>query len=235
MGVGKAADLARTIPRGTPEYDLPGTLVTPGFVDGHTHFAHWALNRRRVELAGTRTREDVVARVASAVPVQGWVMGQGWDANGWATPPDRRALDRVQPGPVYLDSLDVHAAWVNSAALAAAGITRHTPDPYGGRFVRDAAGEPTGLLLERAVELMLPHLPEPPQDTLDDAILDAQREAHRLGVTGIHDVEGLFAWSAFERMEARQALKLRVLFTLRSRRCPRSSGGGPGAATAPAI
>lgn len=212
MEVGKAADLARTVPRGIPEYDLPGTLVTPGFVDGHTHFAHWALNRRRVELAGTRTRDEVVARVASAAPVQGWVIGQGWDANGWAAAPDREALDRAQSGPVYLDSLDVHAAWVNSAALAAAGINRHTPDPYGGRVVRDAAGEPTGLLLERAVELMLPHLPEPPQDTLDEAILDAQREAHRLGVTGIHDVEGLVAWSAFERMEARQALKLRVLF-----------------------
>lgn len=211
-GVGKAAELSRMVPRGTPEFDLPGAVVTPGFVDGHTHFAHWALSRRRVELAAAKSREEVLARVAAAARVQGWVIGQGWDANGWPAAPDREALDRVQRAPVYLDSLDVHAAWVNSAALAAAGITRETPDPFGGRIVRDAAGEPTGLLLERAVELMVPHLPEPPEDALDDAMLDAQHEAHRLGVTGIHDVEGLFAWSAFERMEARHALNLRVLF-----------------------
>ena len=67
--------------------------------------------------------------------MQGWVVGQGWDANGWERAPDRAALDAVQPGPVYLDSLDVHAAWVNSAALAAAGIGRDTPDPFGGRIV----------------------------------------------------------------------------------------------------
>ena len=108
------------------------------------------------------------------MPVQGVGDRAGLGCQWLGQAPDRRALDRVQRGPVYLDSLDVHAAWVNSAALAAAGITQATPDPYGGRIVRDAAGEPTGLLLERAVELMLPHLPEPPQDTLDAAILEAQ-------------------------------------------------------------
>lgn len=210
--VGKAEAVSPLVPRGTPGYDLPASLVTPGFVDCHTHLALWSLNRRRTDLAGTRTREDVLARVASARPVQGWVIGQGWDANGWSRAPERGALDEIQPGPVYLDSLDVHAAWVNSAALAAAGITPRTPDPYGGRIVRDAAGEPTGLLLERAVELMTACLPQPPEEALDDALLDAQEEAHRLGVTGIHNVEGASAMSAFARMAARRSLRLRVLF-----------------------
>ncbi|HKT60363.1 MAG TPA: amidohydrolase [Gemmatimonadales bacterium] len=210
--VGRAAELAKAVPRGTPHFDLPGTLVTPGFVDGHTHFALWALNRRRVELAGAVSRDEVLRRVARARPVQGWVIGQGWDANGWAVAPDRAALDALHAGPVYLDSLDVHAAWINSAALAAAGITRTTPDPYGGRIVRDAAGEPTGLLLERAVELLLPHLPEPPAAALDAALLDAQTEAHRLGLTGIHDVESDSALAAFRRLESADALRLRVLF-----------------------
>ena len=110
-----------------PRYELPDALVTPGFVDGHTHFAMWALGRRRTQLAGTATRAEAVARVAAAQPVQGWVVGQGWDANGWRDAPDRHALDAVQPGPVYLDSLDVHAAWVNTAALAARG--RESDDP----------------------------------------------------------------------------------------------------------
>lgn len=212
VALGPAAALAREVPAGTPEYEFPGALVTPGFVDGHTHFALWALSRRRVQLTGAATREEAVRRVGGAAPVQGWVVGQGWDANGWTEPPDRHALDAVQPGPVYLDSLDVHAAWVNSAALAAAGIARGTPDPFGGRIVRDAAGEPTGLLLERAVELMLPHLPAPPADLLDQALLEAQTEAHRLGITGIHDVEDEAALASFERLERAGDLRLRVLF-----------------------
>ncbi|HEU5042449.1 MAG TPA: amidohydrolase family protein, partial [Gemmatimonadales bacterium] len=152
-GVGAASDLAQRVPGDVPRFEFPDALVTPGFVDGHTHFALWALGRRRVQLAGARTRADAVARVAAASAVQGWVVGQGWDANGWTESPDRWSLDAVQRAPVYLESLDVHAAWVNSAALEAAGIGRHTPDPPGGRLVRDAAGEPTGLLLERAVAL----------------------------------------------------------------------------------
>jgi predicted amidohydrolase YtcJ len=106
----------------------------------------------------------------------------------------------------------VHAAWLNSAALAAAGIARQTPEPFGGRIVRDANGDPTGLLLERAVELATAHLPEPPPDVLDDALREAQAEAHRLGVTGIHDVETMQTMAAFERLEASGELRLRVLF-----------------------
>ena len=116
-------------PRAHQSYELPSALVTPGFVDGHTHFALWALNRRRVQLAGAQDARGRLAPVAAASPVQGWVIGQGWDANGWPVAPERSALDAVQRSPVYLDSLDVHAAWVNSAALAAAGITRDTAGP----------------------------------------------------------------------------------------------------------
>jgi predicted amidohydrolase YtcJ len=210
--VGPAAQVQKSASRLTPRYELPDALVTPGMVDGHTHLALWALNRRRVELSGLRTHEEVIARVAAARPAQGWVIGQGWDANGWASPPDRYALDRVQRVPVYLDSLDVHAAWLNSAALAAAGITRDVPDPYGGRIVRDANGEPTGLLLERAVELVIPHLPEPPDEVLDEALRQAQQEVHRLGVTGIHEVETMQTLAAWQRMERAGKLALRVLF-----------------------
>jgi hypothetical protein len=211
-GVGCAAALDRAVPRDTPRFDLPGALVTPGFVDGHTHFLMWALGRRRVQLASARTRRDALQLVAQAEPVQGWVIGQGWDANEWQEPPVRGALDAVQSGPVYLDSLDVHAAWLNSAALAACGIRRESADPFGGRIVRDAAGEPTGLLLERAVELALPHLPEPPDDYAMAAVLAAQAEAHRLGVTGIHDVEAEQALRVFQVLERSGRLRLRVLF-----------------------
>jgi len=210
--VGRASELERQIPSSVPRFDFPGSLATPGLVDGHTHFASWALNRRRVQLAHARTRESVLALVARGVPEQGWVLGQGWDANGWDRPPERSDLDRLHQGPVYLDSLDVHAAWVNSAALKAAGIGRETPDPYGGRIVRDGAGQPTGLLMERAVELMIPFLPVPGPDRMLRAVRDAQAEAHRLGVTGIHDMEGPDALRAFREMEQAGDLALRVTF-----------------------
>ncbi len=210
--VGPHERLFRSAPAQLPRYELPDALVTPGFVDGHTHFALWALGRRRVQLAGALTRADAVRRVGEAASEQGWVLGQGWDANRWDEQPHRVALDAVHEGPVYLDSLDVHAAWVNTAALQAAGIAADTPDPPGGRIVRDDSGAPTGLLLERAVELVTPVLPRPPADRLDQALLEAQAEAHRLGVTGIHDVEDDGARAAFGRLDTAGRLRLRVLF-----------------------
>ncbi len=210
--VGPAATLARQTPRGTPVIELPDALVTPGFVDAHTHFATWALGRRRVHLAGARTRAEALRRAAAGVPVGGWVLGQGWDANVWEEAPDRWSLDAIHAGPVCLDSLDLHAAWLNSAALSAAGITRKTPDPFGGRIIRDALGEPTGLLLDRAVELVLPVLPAPPDDVLLAALVEGQAEAHRLGITGIHDVETEQVLGVFRHLEAQGALRLRVLF-----------------------
>jgi len=108
--VGGHRDLLRQAPSPVPRYELPEALVTPGFVDGHTHFALWALNRTRVQLAGIESRAEAVRRVAAASPEQGWVVGQGWDANNWSEQPHRAVLDAVQTGPVYLDSLDVHAA-----------------------------------------------------------------------------------------------------------------------------
>jgi len=212
QGVGAARAIDRQAPRHLPRFDYPEALITPGFVDGHTHFARWAMGRRQVRLAGARTRSEAVARVAAGAPSQGWVIGHGWDANGWTDPPDRHALDLVHASPVYLDSLDVHAAWVNSAALAVARITRETPDPPGGRIVRDGAGEPTGLLLERAVELVAKVAPAPSSQVLDEAMREAQAEAHRLGVTGIHDVEDERAWRSFRRLEQSGELRLRVLF-----------------------
>jgi predicted amidohydrolase YtcJ len=116
-------------------------------------------------------------------------------------------------GPAYLESIDIHAAWVNSAALLAAGITADTPDPAGGRIVRDGAGEPTGLLLEHATQLVGGLVPTIPPADLTAMLRERQREAHRLGITGIHNVEGPEVLRAFRVLETEQALRLRVLFS----------------------
>jgi predicted amidohydrolase YtcJ len=226
LQVGAAEVLDREAPRAVPRYQYPRALVTPGLVDGHTHFGMWALNRRRVQLVEARSRPEALRRIAAAVPTQGWILGQGWDANRWDSPPDRWSLDAVQSGPVYLDSLDVHAAWVNTAALAVAHIDRATPDPPGGRIARDAQGEPTGLLLERAVELVARHIPPPPPDLLDRAMLEAQSEAHRLGITGIQNVEGDLMLESFQRLERAGQLGMRVLFHPPVESLPRLIGAG---------
>src|SRR5512145_1506675 len=80
-GVGRAAAIDRQAPHHLPRLDHPDALVTPGFVDGHTHFAMWALGRRRVQLTGAKTRGAALARVAAGAPSRGWILGHGWDAN----------------------------------------------------------------------------------------------------------------------------------------------------------
>jgi predicted amidohydrolase YtcJ len=192
--------------------ELPDALVTPGFVDGHTHFAEWAIGRQRVNLSGCRTRAEAVARAAKGVLTDGWVQGQGFDPNGWEAPPTREALDQVLPTtPAAFDSHDVHSLWVNSTALARCGIDRSTRDPEGGRIVRDASGEPTGLLLEHAVRLVHRHLPRVSRDRVLEAVRAAQSAAHQLGVTGVQNVEGADALTAFQRLEQEGVLRLRVL------------------------
>jgi hypothetical protein len=181
-------------------------------VDGHTHFGLWVLNRQRVHLTGALTRQAALARIKAGVDEQGWVRGHGWDANRWEAAPDRQSLDEVTTLPAFFESVDVHAGWANSAALAAARITAATPDPEGGRIVRDASGEATGLLLERAQELVIACLPATDSERLVGLIRDAQGVAHRLGITGIHDVEGPEVLAAFRALEAAGELRLRVLF-----------------------
>lgn len=210
--VGPSAQLGRKVPSAVPRFDLPRTIVTPGFVDGHTHFAAWGINRRRVRLAGAASRAEALERIAVASPANGWTLGQGWLSHRWEAEPDRWSLDRVTTGPAWFDSGDLHAGWANSAALVRAGIDRTTPDPDGGRIVRDANGEPTGVLLERAVQLVQRYLPLPTQAELIEAIREGQAIAHRQGITGIHDVEGPDALAAFRTLEVAGELKLRVLF-----------------------
>lgn len=195
---------------------LGEATVTPGLTDAHVHLTTWALARRAVELRGARTPEEAAARVAEAARAgSGWILGQGWNGNRWGGFPTREVLDRAAPGrPVYLESHDIHAAWLSSEALRRCGIGRGTPDPEGGAILRDESGEPTGVLLENAKALAVPHLPEPSRDEVRDALLEAQREVHRLGVTGVHSVEQPTGLADFRDLEERGVLRLRVLQAL---------------------
>ena len=187
-------------------------VVTPGLTDAHVHLTLWALARRRVDLNAARTLDEGLAAVAEAAKTgDGWVRGLGWDRHRWGGLPTREPLDRVCPDrPAFLQSHDLHGAWVNGEAMRRCGITRDTPDPEGGEIVRDAAGEPTGVLLEKAVRLVEMHLPEESAEEVRSALLDAQAEAHRLGLTGVHSVD-VTGMEDFAAMEQDGVLRLRVL------------------------
>jgi predicted amidohydrolase YtcJ len=191
---------------------LDEAFVTPGLTDAHVHLTTWALGRRRVDLNAARTLDEGLAAIAEAAESgEGWVRGLGWDAHRWGRLPTRGELDGVCAGrPAFLQSHDLHAAWVNTAALERCGVTRHTPDPDGGEIVRDARGEPTGVLLEKAVALVERHLPLPSLAERRDALLEAQAEVHALGLTGVHSVEadGL---EDFTALAEDGRLRLRVL------------------------
>ncbi|MDK2930272.1 MAG: hypothetical protein PWR07_403 [Bacillota bacterium] len=197
--------------------DLQGLTVVPGFVDCHIHFLWYALGARRLNLNGVASIGDVVRmvaeRAARARPGE-WILGHGWNRNLWpaADVPTGAQLDAASPThPVALTSKDGHTMWVNSLALAAAGIGRSTPDPEGGRIERDArTGEPTGLLRENAQALVDGVIPAPGPDACEEAIAAAIPRMHEFGVVGIHDCEDDLAFRAFQDMAARGELGLRV-------------------------
>ena len=120
-----------------------------------------------------------------------WIRGSGWDQNTWQTKsfPIQKTLDRIAPkNPVYLDHVDRHACWVNKRALEIAGVNKQTPELPGGRIVRDAGGEPTGVFLDAAMELIRKFIPEPNELEMREAIRLAAEECASVGLTSVQEM-----------------------------------------------
>src|SRR5262249_9670859 len=153
----------------------------------------------------------VAEAAARAVP-GAWLGGRGWDQNRWPGEafPSRASLDHAAPrNPVALIRVDGHALWANSAALHAAGITRRTLDPPGGRIARGPDGEPTGLLIDTAQRLVQAVEPRPDAARFDQAVGEAIAECLAVGLTGIHEMGvDLEALSAYRRLLERGAFPL---------------------------
>ncbi len=152
IAVGSDAEISKLKGKRTRVVDLRGRFVMPGFNDAHTHLASAGFGKMNVDLTGTRSLQEMLARIAERVknaqPGE-WIRGRGWDHTVWpgGKLPTRQDLDAVTSDhPAFFGRVDGHIAVVNSAALRAAGITRNTPDPPGGKIDHDAAGEPTGIL-----------------------------------------------------------------------------------------
>jgi predicted amidohydrolase YtcJ len=192
------------LPASEETIDLRGRAALPGLVDGHGHLMHLARLRLTLDAGGRRSEAAVarlVGRAAARAQPGAWLLGRGWDQNRWpdARFPTRASLDQAAPrNPVALTRIDGHALWASSAALQAAGIDRATPDPAGGRIVRGPDGEPTGLLIDTAQQLVHAVQPRPGAADFDRAVREAIGECLAVGLTGLHEMgvdgDGLAAY-----------------------------------------
>ena len=196
--------------------DLKQQQVFPGFIDAHAHL--FGIGEQALLLplkqAGSRTRIlEMIAQSVKSTPSGSWIRGRGWDQNTWVQKifPNKSELDSISTlHPMFLVRVDGHAAWVNSAALAIAGISSATPDPPGGKILRDENGTPTGLLLDDAIELVRTKIPLPTPEQRESIYEAAIEICARNGITGMHDM-GIH----HEQIEAIQRLIARNRFPFR--------------------
>jgi hypothetical protein len=169
--------------------------VIPGLIDAHAHLMGRGLSLLQADLVGTSSKDAVVERLRDheqRMPDDAWLTGRGWDQNDWPELeyPTRADLDTAFPDrPVWIERIDGHAAWANTAALIAAGLDqiRDADDPQGGRILRGESGEPTGIFIDAAMNLVSRSVPEPTDEARVEALRRVLEETARYGLTGIHD------------------------------------------------
>jgi len=200
----------------TRQIDLAGKTVTPGLIDAHCHLYGLGVDLESVSVRQLASEGDTVAAVAEAAktrPAGEWLIGRGWDQNRWPGQqfPTKATLDVIADRPVLLRRVDGHAIWVNSQALAAAKITAETKDPAGGKILRGANGEPTGVLIDNAVELVDAIVPPPSAEVRERRIRAAARLAIAAGLTGVHEMGIDDATAAvYRKLAGANELPLRV-------------------------
>jgi predicted amidohydrolase YtcJ len=223
--VGSENDAKKFMASNTRVVDLKGATIFPGFTDAHLHLSGIGEREMTLNLEGTRSLEDFLAKVKARVDqtrAGQWVTGRGWIETFWKPPvfPTRQDLDRIAPNnPVVLTRVDGHASIANSAALRLAGITRNTQPPAGGAINKDGDGEPTGMLIDRAQGLVGRLVPPTGDAERDEAILKGVEREIGLGWTELQDANGTWAdVDRLRRLYGDGKLKVRIYKTI----------GGPG-------
>ncbi|HVS02937.1 MAG TPA: amidohydrolase [Thermoanaerobaculia bacterium] len=198
--------------------ELGGRAVTPGLIDAHSHLLGLGLALERVDLRGVDSFDEVVRRVvarAAELPAGTWIQGRGWDQNLWpgkAFPAHQPLSEAVAEHPVWVTRIDGHAALVNSLAMRRLGIDAASEDPPAGRLLRDDGGAPTGVLVDRAMEVYGARVPNPTPADVGRALRAAADHAASLGLTAVTDMgvgaEAVAAYRALldEGMPVRAAL-----------------------------
>ncbi|MFT5452248.1 MAG: putative amidohydrolase YtcJ [Enterobacterales bacterium] len=173
--------------------DGNGKYILPGLIDAHGHIFSYGLALSKVDLVGTTTATEAVNRVAEFTKQNsddGWITGRGWNQVLWDSKefPNAEMLDRVAPGkPIVLKRVDGHASWVNTEALKIAGIDKNSLDPAGGEILRDSQGNPTGILVDNAMDLVSRKIPEISNELTEAYILKAMKALVAEGITSVHD------------------------------------------------
>jgi len=194
VAVGDRAAIRPWIVRSTRVIDLKGKTVTPGLTDSHAHLLGLGASVENVSLKGAVSEAEaanVAAAAAAKLPPGEWLIGRGWDQNLWAGQEFPRAstLDKlIGDRPASLRRIDGHALWASTAALTLAGIDRDTPDPRGGTIVRAANGQPTGVLIDMAMDLVEDKIPPATDEVRERRILLAARMAIEAGLTCVHEM-----------------------------------------------
>lgn len=226
LAIGKDDEIKSLSRPNSKIIDLDGRLVLPGMIDSHIHFLLWALMRQALPLAEATSLEAVIEQVsrrAQSTPPGHWIMGMGLDESRWPERrlPTRDDLDRVAPDHfIFLRRRDGHLAVVNSRVLKVGSVNEATPDPIEGVIDRDSSGRPTGILKERALDLIEPIIPEPTEEEAIDAVRNATSAMHSLGVTGVHDMrvwsgtDGKRSFRIWQRLQQEGILDLRCWMAL---------------------
>jgi predicted amidohydrolase YtcJ len=217
LAAGDAAQVRALVGPATRVIDLHGRAATPGLIDAHCHLYSLGSDLEHVsvrELTSEAATAQAIAAAAKARPADQWLIGRGWDQNRWPGQqfPTRATLDAVVADrPVVLERIDGHAIWVNSVALRQAGITKATPDPAGGKIVRGASGEPTGVLIDTAEDLVVAKEPPASAQVREHRIRAAAAVAIAAGITAVHDM-GIEEETAavYRQLAAAHQLPLRV-------------------------
>jgi predicted amidohydrolase YtcJ len=215
--VGSNAEVKKYEGKATRVVDLKGKTVVPGMTDAHNHLIGVGLREMTLNLEGTASLEDLLAklkaRVGQAKPGE-WITGRGWIETFWKPPvfPTRQDLDKVSPNnPVFLDRADGHGAVANSAAFKIAGIDRSTPNPFGGEISKDKAGEPNGMLLDNAQDLVTRHIPQTTVAEYEKAVLLGVKREIELGWCQVQDAGGSYDDVAlYRKLYEEGKIKLRI-------------------------
>jgi predicted amidohydrolase YtcJ len=202
---------------GAEEVDLQGQTVMPGIVESHGHLLNLGLAQLELNIAGVATPAEVAQKVkerAAQTPPGEWIIGWGWDEGAWAASyPTNEQLNQAAPHhPVWLKGLHGFAGWANAPALEIARITKDTPDPANGRIIKDArTGAPTGILTNQAQALLTRHIPPPAPAQMQQALLQAQEECLKHGLTTVHDARvSAASLAALRTLAVKGQLKIRV-------------------------
>ena len=218
VAVGSNAEVGAWVGSKTKRIDAGGKTVLPGLIDAHVHFYEGSAELSGVHLRDAATPEEFARRIgefAKKVPKGEWILGGSWDHELWASAPlpERDWIDKVTPNhPVFVSRLDGHMALANSVALRLAGITRETKEPRGGTIVRDAKGEPTGVLKDAAMQPVFRVIPGPSIEQRMRTIRAGLAEVRRLGVTGFHDMSSPLDLRAFQKLAMQGEMTARVYF-----------------------